>query len=65
MYHHVATQILARERIEQMLKEAEQDRLLRSIQETKQSRRRPPSVAQIFRSLLCRLTPCPDAGSAA
>ena len=65
MYHHLATQILARERIEQMLKEAEQDRLLRSIKGPREPLKWLSSVMQAFRNLLCILTPCPDVGSAA
>ena len=65
MYHHLATQILARERIEQMLKEAEQDRLLRSTKGPRESQKWLSPVVQAFRSLLCILTPCSEAGSAA
>ena len=65
MSYDLATEMWAREHIEQMLKEAEQNRLLRSIKERSESRKWLSSVMQAFRSLLCILTPCSDAGAAA
>ena len=56
MSFDLATQIWAQEHIEQMLQEAKQARLLRSIKDPRKPKRRAPSVMVVFRSLLTLFT---------
>jgi hypothetical protein len=52
----LATQIWAQEHIQEMLQEAKQARLLRSIQDVREPQRRSPSVMRALRSLLTLFT---------
>ena len=65
MHFDLATEIWVHEHIEQMLQEAKEAWLFRSTKRPRESQKWLSSVVQAFRSLLCILTPCSEAGSAA
>lgn len=59
MSYDLGTQIWVQEHIEQMPQEAKEVRLLRS-KDPRASQKRQSSVMQVFRSLSCLFTRCPD-----
>ena len=65
MSYDLATEIWVHEHVGEMLQEAKEAWLLRSIKQPRESHKRLSLIMQGFRSLSCILTPCPDAGSAA
>ena len=65
MSYDLATEIWVHEHVGEMLQEAKEARLLRSTKGPRESHKWLSSVVQAFRSPLCTLTPCSEAGSAA
>ena len=65
MSYDLATEIWVHEHVGEMLQEAKEARLLRSTKGPRELQKWLSPVVQAFRSLLCILTPCSEAGSAA